>query len=211
MTNPTPPMGGSLGVALIAAFPVAGPKVELAYKELEDAAGDKAAVQAALGPRALMQRPWDPPTCRDPDLRAQVWDWLEQVVIWLNREYVWDVDGMIPACWPQHPHLVHEVALLADKRRRAGHALTGEPLEEFHRYVLPAFTDRMRQRLRAHCEDKVHQPWPSRGRHTRHRSDESIQQRARAFEADVATLAAPSPPQRQDRSGAHLRSVDSSP
>ena len=63
--------------------------------------------------------------------------WLDDVVIWLNHEYVWDVVAMIPACWPKHPHLVHEIAVLADLRRRAGHALTGDALEEWHRYALP--------------------------------------------------------------------------
>ena len=53
---------------------------------------------------------------------------------------------MIPACWPQHPHLVHEIAVLADQRRRAGHALTSDALEEWHRHNLPAFTERMKSR-----------------------------------------------------------------
>jgi hypothetical protein len=68
---------------------------------------------------------------------------------------------MIPVCWPQHPHLVHEIAVLADQRRRAGHALTSDALEEWHRYNLPAFTERMKSRLRNHCEDG-HQPWPAK-------------------------------------------------
>ena len=79
---------------------------------------------------------------------------------------------MIPACWPRHPHLVHEIAVLADLRRRAGHALTGDAMEEWHRYALPAFTERMRQRMKGHCEDKDHQPWPAQGRHTRHLTTE---------------------------------------
>jgi hypothetical protein len=29
-------------------------------------------------------------------------------VTWLNHEYVWDVADVIPPCWPQHSHLVHE-------------------------------------------------------------------------------------------------------
>jgi hypothetical protein len=47
----------------------------------------------------------------------------------------------IPACWPQHPHLVHEIVVLADQRRRAGHALTSDASKEWHRYSLPAFID----------------------------------------------------------------------
>ena len=78
--------------------------------------------------------------------------WLDAVVDWLVTEYVWDVTDTIPACWPQHPHLVHEIAVLADQRRRAGHAFSSDALEEWHRYSLPAFTERMKTRLRSHCE-----------------------------------------------------------
>jgi hypothetical protein len=40
----------------------------------------------------------------------------------LVTEYVLEVADAIPACWPQHPHLVHGVSVLADQRRRASHA-----------------------------------------------------------------------------------------
>jgi hypothetical protein len=88
-------------------------------------------------------------------------------VTWLNHEYVWDVADVIPPCWPQHPHLVHEIAVLADQRRRAGQALTSEALEDWHRYRLPSFTERMRTRLRYHGQEN-HQSWPAKGRYTRH-------------------------------------------
>jgi hypothetical protein len=55
---------------------------------------------------------------------------LEAVVTWLNQEYIWDVADVIPPCWPQHPHLVHEIAVLADQRRRTSLAPTSDPLEE---------------------------------------------------------------------------------
>ncbi|NHA01229.1 hypothetical protein G5V59_18940 [Nocardioides sp. W3-2-3] len=32
--------------------------------------------------------------------------------------------------------------------------MTSDALEEWHRYCLTAFTDRMRNRLRAHCDDE---------------------------------------------------------
>ena len=179
----------------VVAFPTAGRRVEHAYRELDKALNGSDEEKKALGSPRVLPRPWDPPTCVDPALRAGVWDWLEQVVIWLNHEYVWDASAQIPACWPQHPHLVHEIAVLADLRRRAGHALTGDTLEEWHRYALPAFTERMRHRIKAHCEDKDHQPWPAQGRHIRHVGDDSTRARARVFHADVATLRhAPEPP-----------------
>ena len=156
---------------MIEAFPAPGRLVEHAYRELDVAMYGSAEEKKLLGSPRVLPRPWDPPTCADPELRAEIWVWLDRVVTWLNREYAWDVAAMIPACWPRHPHLVHEIAGLADQRRRAGHALTGEALEEWHRYALPAFTDRMRNRMRSHCEDKDHQPWPAQGRHARHQSD----------------------------------------
>lgn len=171
--------------SIVLRFPAPGPLVEQAYRELTKALHGDEEEKRALGPHQLLARPWDPPTCRDPGLRVELWDWLERFVTWLNHEYVWDTATMIPACWPKHPHLVHEIAGLADHRRRVGQALTGEGLEEWHRYALPAFTDRMRTRLSSHCEDREHQPWPARGRHLRSIDDAAYQSRRAAFEADV--------------------------
>ena len=103
---------------------------------------------ALLGDARLLPRPWEPASCRAPQLREQLWLWLDAVVAWLVTEYVWEATDTIPACWPQHPHLVHEIAVLADQRRRAGHAFTSDVWEEWHRYSLPAFTERMKSRLR---------------------------------------------------------------
>jgi hypothetical protein len=167
-------------------FPNPGRRVEHAYRELDVALYGSDEDKKALGAPRLLARPWDPPTCVDPELRADVWVWLDRVVTWLNHEYVWDVAGMIPGCWPRHPHLVHEIAVLADVRRRAGQALTGDAMEEWHRYALPAFAERMRHRLRAHCEDKDHQPWPAKGRHTRNQTADAIAERARVFAGDLA-------------------------
>jgi hypothetical protein len=110
-----------------------------------------------------LPRPWEPECC-PPKLRGEIWAWLDEVVDWLNTEYCWDPDGLIPACWPHHPHLVHELVVLADQRRLAGQAVTSDLLEEWHRYTLPSFHDRLRKRLRSHC-DEGHQPWPATGRH----------------------------------------------
>lgn len=186
---PAPAAGRAPG-EMIAVFPRAGRRIEHAYTELDLAAGAGTRQQQnALGDPRLLARPWDPASCVDPQLRAQIWQWLEQVVTWLNHEYAWDPDSTIPSCWPRHPHLVHEIAVLADLRRRAGLAVTADALEEWHRYALPAFTDRMRQRLSQHCQDSDHEVWPAQGRHTRHQSDESRRRRAMAYGADVATLA----------------------
>lgn len=110
-------------------------------------------------------------------------------MIWLNREYTWDVTALIPNCWPLHPHLVHEIAVLADQRRRAGLAMTSDALEEWHRYCMPAFSDRMRNRLRAHCDDE-HKRWPGRPRHNEHIAETNTQRREDAYALDVDALPA---------------------
>jgi hypothetical protein len=180
--------------AIVATFPQPRRRVAHAYAELAIAANGTPQQIKALGDLRLLARPWDPPTCADPDLRAEVWAWLEEVVCWLNHEYVWDAEAMIPPCWPKHPHLVHEIAVLADLRRRAGHALTGDAMEEWHRYALPAFTERVRQRMQQHCQDRGHQPWPAQGRHTRHLAAEAVQDRVAVFRADIRTTTAPPGP-----------------
>jgi hypothetical protein len=172
---------------LIKPFPVPGRLVRLAYRELELASDGAQDQLPALRELRELPRPWDPATCETPQLRQEVWSWLEAVVIWLNHEYVWDVADVIPLCWPQHPHLVHEIAVLADHRRRAGRALTSDALEEWHRYSLPSFKERMKTRLRSHCQEN-HQAWPAKGRHTRHIAEASRHRRMHAYAADLAAL-----------------------
>lgn len=172
---------------LILTFPDQGPLVQLAYRELHLAADGTPAQKQAIGDPDHLPRPWEPATCTDADLRRQLWEWLDTVVVWLNHEYAWDVAAMIPTCWPAHPHLVHEVAVLADQRRRAGLALTSAPLEEWHRYSLPCFLDRLRGRLRSHCDDG-HQEWPGRSRHTQHISARDAAFRDGRYARDLDAL-----------------------
>ncbi|WP_197275230.1 hypothetical protein [Luteipulveratus halotolerans] len=188
-------------------FPEGGSMLRLAYRELTIAANGDAEQVKALGPLNMLPRPWDPPTCRRPELREQLWEWLEEVVNWLNREYVWDVAGMIPTCWPSHPHLVHEIAVLADQRRRAGLALNSDAMEEWHRYALPAFTDRLRNRAKDHCEDG-HQTWPGRSRYARQMSDQSAHTREQVYAADVLTTATVRKPEPAAAERARLAAVD---
>jgi hypothetical protein len=184
----TPPVPAELTLA----FPTPGPLLDSAYLDLYLAAEGSDNQKATIGEPSLLPQPWDPPTCRNPQLRAELWTWLQAVVVWFNHEYTWDPDGMIPACWPQHPHLVHEIAVLADQRRRAGIALDSDALEEWHRYSAPGFTERLQTRLKAHCEQD-HQPWPARGRHASHTDQRVTDEQRRLFEADIATLGPPQP------------------
>jgi hypothetical protein len=175
---------------LIEPFPVPGRLLQLAYRELDLVSNGAQDQLLALRDLRDLPRPWDPASCETSLLRKEVWSWLEAVVTWLNQEYVWDVADVIPPCWPRHPHLVHEIAVLADQRRRAGLGVTSDALEEWHRYSLPSFTERMKARLRSHCQED-HQSWPANSRHTRHTSETSRQRRTNIYAADTHAVKSP--------------------
>lgn len=170
---------------MVRQFPQPGPLVRHAYRELHLAAHGTTQQVAAIGDPTRLARPWDPATCTHPLLRREVWAWLEEVVTWLNQEYVWDAEAGIVPCWPQHPHLVHEIAVLTDQRYQAGQAFTSDSLEDWHRYSLPAFHDRARARTHGHCHDG-HEPWPATGRHTRHRASTTRTLREQTYDHDAA-------------------------
>jgi hypothetical protein len=178
---------GRHSMVLIQPFPEPGRLVQFAYRELDLATSRHQDHLLPLRELATLPRPWDPGTCQTPQLRNEVWFWLEAVVTWLNHEHVWDVADVIPTCWPQHPDLVREIAVLADQRYRAGQALSGDPLEEWQRHSLPSFTERMRSRLRTHCQED-HQSWPAKGRYTRHIGEASRRRRMDAYAADVRAV-----------------------
>lgn len=198
------PLQDAATVPMVQPFPQPGRLVEHAYWELALAANGTPEQKRALGDLRRLPRPWDPPTCTHHDLRLELWVWLDDVVTWINHEYVWDTAAYIPSCWPEHPHLVHDLAVLADQRRRAGRANTSDALEDWHRYGLPAFLDRMTSRLKTHCENG-HQTSPSSARHARHTSDPHHRRRATVFDSDAAQVRA-SP--KEAETGAGLRLID---
>jgi hypothetical protein len=75
---------------LVQPFPAPGQLVALAYRELDRAATGSPEQIRALGDARLLPRPWEPASCRTPQLRQQLWCWLEEVVAWLVTEYVWE-------------------------------------------------------------------------------------------------------------------------
>ncbi len=172
---------------LVAPFPAPGPALTQTFTDLAVAANGSPEQRAKLGDLETLPRPWDPASLTRPLLRRELWTWLEAVVAWLNTQYAWETTETIPPCWPAHPHLVHEIAVLADQRRLAGLALSSDALEDWHRYALPSFTDRMRTRTRGGCQEG-HQPWPARSRQLRY--VEHTPRRHEAYDHDVtATLA----------------------
>lgn len=113
---------------------------------------------------AMMPRPWDPPAC-PPELRRNIYVWLDGVVGWVNEEHTWRTDHVIPICWDLHPHIVHEIATAACLRWEATFARTPVALEEWHRYTLPAFLGRIVDRIgETGCPPSRHQPSPGTGR-----------------------------------------------
>jgi hypothetical protein len=167
-----------------------GPELSTAYKDLYLASHGDDATKQLIGDPALLPRPWDPPTCRKRPLRQELWEWLDAVAIWFNTEYVWDPSaGMIPPCWPRHPHLAHEIAVLADQRRRASIDTSSSTLEEWHRYTVPAFLDRLRQRTKSHCDER-HQAWPARTRLIRYTAEAAAADRRQLFQAEVQSPSA---------------------
>jgi len=171
---------------LLDPFPEPGPMLQHAYLRLTIAATGSPAERQAAGNPDDLPRPWLPETCTDPRLRRDLWAWLEHVVIWINSQYTWDTTHLIPACWPAHPHLIRELAVIADQHLRARDALDSTPLEEWHRYTLPMFIDRTRARCRQHC-DSGHKPSPGTGRQQRHRGSEAPA-REDDFHRDLRTL-----------------------
>jgi len=193
---------------LVRRFPVPGPQVQLAFRELEIAEVGTDEQKKALGPIADLARPWSPGTCTAPQMRAELWIWLDEVVVWLNHQMVFDVADVIPACWTQHAHLVNELAVLADLRRRADRAVTSEPLEEWHRYALPAFLERMRHRIAEHCGEQHARVRPTAGRLSGHLEQGEVNSRRAAFAADVISCRNTSTAMTHSTGGPRLQIVD---
>ena len=98
-----------------------------------------------------LPRPWEPATCTSTGLQAELATWLTEFVAWLNTQHTWNPDTAVPACWPHHPHLVHDLAVLADQRRRASDQPSSQLLEQWQRITLPSFLDRLHDAVGQRC------------------------------------------------------------
>lgn len=186
-----------VSTAIVREFPEPTKLLASSFAQLQIARGDDEGAKRKLGPLSELSRPWDPPSC-PPLLRKELWVWLGSVVGWLNHEYTWQAEKVIPSCWPAHPHIVHEVVVLACLRLSAGHALSADALEDWHRYVVPGFFDRMLARLGGSpCQPGSHKPWPGASRFTDYESDGAVSKRVEAFRVDTSKRnGAPPPPAR---------------
>jgi hypothetical protein len=170
---------------IVSPFPAPPVAVQQALALLDLVAGGDEAVLGELGDVTGLPRPWLPATC-PPVLRRQLWSWCDAVVTWINHGYAWRPASMIPECWPQHPHLACELPALACLRVLAEQALTPDPLEDWHRYALPAFLDRAVARLgESSCRTGKHLEWPGAARYDSDTSDQARARRLAAFAADT--------------------------
>ncbi|WP_448642336.1 hypothetical protein [Geodermatophilus sp. URMC 63] len=179
-------------------FPGPPPEVRRALDHL------RGADAIGLDPAGLteLHRPWDPAAC-PPGLRADLWPWLDDVAAWLNHTYAWQTASAVPSCWPAHPHLVHELAVLACLRVSAAEATTPHALEEWHRYALPGFTGRMGERLGIGCPPGRHTDWPARSWATEYTSPAAREARQALLTGDLraGTAAGPASGSAGRRSG----------
>ena len=175
-------------------FPLPAPNVAFYLGELQQFEALKAPTELELRRLAATPRPWDPPSC-EPELRRRIYSWLDEVVAWINEDHTWRVDHVVPACWPEHPHIVHELATVACLRWSAMLAASPTPLEEWHRQTLPLFLDRVAQRTGLNgCPPGRHQPHPGAARNQLYRDEFANCDRRRRMgqDASVGLLTQPS-------------------
>jgi len=151
-------------VLIVARFPPAPDHVVIALSDLDRALNGSAEQKADAGDLRALQRPWEPDTCGTL-LRSSVWTWCLEVAAWVNHEYGWRPEHMIPPCWPLHPHIARELPVLAVLRWIAHNSAEPVKLEEWHRDRLPGFLTRMADRLGDSCGNGAHQDWPAAGRY----------------------------------------------
>jgi len=144
-------------------FPSPSPVLVAMMDELRLAASLPAETPSEARRVAMLPRPWDPACC-PAELRNFIYVWLENVAGWINTEHTWRVDQMLPACWMEHPHVVHELAVVACERWEASYALSPGALEAWQHYTLPTFLDRATLRVGNRCPPGRHQPHPGTAR-----------------------------------------------
>jgi hypothetical protein len=158
-------------------FPYPSPLIVDALDHLRLAAISPPTSEHELRGIAMLPRPWDPASC-PPELRTLIYTWLDDVASWINENHTWRVDRAIPICWPEHPHLVHELATITCLRWESDYAVTAATLEEWQRYTLPLFLDRIANRVGpTGCPPGKHQPHPGQARNFLYRRDDQARLR----------------------------------
>lgn len=167
-----PTAGGRTGgdALMVRPFPQPGPSIRAAMEQLQLATVQPPIDENEWRQLGRLPRPWDPASCCG-EMRRELWAWLDLVAMWVNEQHLWNVTRPgIPECWPAHPHLVHDLALLACSRFFTSFAVTPTELDDWHRYDLPGFLERLRDRLGDACQPGRHQPRPRNERDESHAS-----------------------------------------
>ncbi|WP_245916750.1 hypothetical protein [Nocardioides gansuensis] len=184
--------GGMMSPAglMVRPFPEPGPAVRTAIQQLQHASFAPPVDEDAVRELAQIPRPWDPGSCTGK-IRSELWEWLDLVAMWVNEQHLWNLARPgIPECWPAHPHLVHDLAVLACGRHYTRFALTPAALEDWHRYALPGFLERLHDRLGDGCQPGKHQPRPRHDRDETHAATPQRQGRRQRYTDDVDRAAA---------------------
>jgi len=185
---------------MVRPFPQPGPLIRAAMEQLQLATVQPPIDEIEWRQLARLPRPWDPASCTG-QVRSETWEWLDLVAMWVNEQHLWNVTRPgIPECWPEHPHLVHDLAVLACSRYFTSFAVTPTCLEDWHRYDLPGFLERLRERLGDACQPGKHQPRPRLERDQSHASARMRAARTQRHRDDVnrvpgTTVGIPSPTQ----------------
>lgn len=180
---------------MLARFPEPPGSVQIALDQLAVLRrGDPKEIDAAGQDLSDLPRPWDPSTC-PARLRAATWAWCDDVANWINHEFAWRPNLMIPACWPRHPHIARELPVLACQRWSAEQATGYDLIDDWHRYALPLFLERMFSRLgEGNCRSGgKHDDWPAESRHTKYAATAETDARLGVFRADTQALTARAP------------------
>ena len=172
---------------IVEPFPQPSALIKHAFYDLwvARAAGGEHRVSAEVGDDLTgLPRPWLPADCPSR-LADDIWAWLQRVAAWINHEYSWQAVPSVPACWPSHPHIANELAMVACLRYDAALSLTPGLLEDWHRSTLPTFLDRLSVRIGPNgCPPGKHTDWPGASRYRDYHSVAATQQRTSAFTAD---------------------------
>ena len=176
---------------MVRGFPEPGRLIRQAMERLQLASFDPPIDEDELHQLAQLPRPWDPATCVG-QMRSELWVWLDLVAVWVNEEHLWNVTRPgIPECWPAHPHVVHDLAVLACTRYYTKFTVTPAALDDWHRYGLPSFLERLRDRLGDGCQPARHQTRPRLERDTAHASAGLRRQRLQRQADDVSGSSRP--------------------
>jgi hypothetical protein len=171
-------------MVIVERFPAPPTRVLAVFTRLQVLGSGSLAATANLDREpAHVPRPWDPGDC-DDELRFDVWEWCEDVASWFNREFAWRGFDGIPPCWPQHPYLAHEIAVLASQRYLAAQAIDPRLLDDWLRVSLPAFVDRMSTRTGDGCLT-AHTEWPGAAAFHRYADKATADARRELFRTDT--------------------------